>query len=463
MTKDSNRSNAKAIAKITVVKLFGSNTYDIPPLGTDSKRLSTLMLLYGDNGSGKTTILKMLYSILSPAHVGGFKTLLAKTPFESFSVSLVDGTTFAAVRPPGDLIGSFELSLTWPDGKARKMLLRANSENVIKMEGVEEREYIEFLSDVRKLGIAFYYLSDDRRLQRLHGPDDIEDDDEESERRVFRMTRRNIIMSDWELRNRATRGLSLEPSVKAFVAWTRHQALRASNVGEGNTNTIYADLIRRITSAYDPSFEPAGEKGLGALRDRLGAIAERSGSYVELGLISRPPVEELISETGRVDARSVPIVSRVLAPYVEGLEARLNALQELRDVLTTFIFNLNDLYSGKKVTYKLSHGLRIYTSNGAELRPEYLSSGEKQLLVLLCNTVIARDQTSIFVIDEPELSLNIKWQRKLVKTLLDGVSGSAVQFILATHSIELLSAYQESVVKLEASEWPSLNAKKLVS
>jgi predicted ATP-dependent endonuclease of OLD family len=172
-------------------------------------------------------------------------------------------------------------------------------------------------------------------------------------------------------------------------------------------------------------------------------------------------VDELVSEISRVDERSQPIVSSVLAPYIEGLEARLNALQELRDILSTFIGNLNDLYTGKHVTFTLRSGLRVNTDDGAELRPDFLSSGEKQLLVLLCNTIIARDQTSIFVIDEPELSLNVKWQRKLVRTLLEGVSGSAVQFILATHSIELLSAYHDNVVKLEARQWRSLNEAQL--
>src|SRR5262249_20828311 len=122
------------------------------------------------------------------------------------------------------------------------------------------------------------------------------------------------------------RGLSLGLSIQAFVAWTRQHALRASNRGEGNTNTIYADLIRRITSAYGPRVEPTSAAELDDLRKRLAAIAARSRSFVEFGLISQPPVDELVSEMSRVDDRSQAIVSSVLAPYIEGLEARLSAL-----------------------------------------------------------------------------------------------------------------------------------------
>jgi energy-coupling factor transporter ATP-binding protein EcfA2 len=81
-----------------------------------------------------------------------------------------------------------------------------------------------------------------------------------------------------------------------------------------------------------------------------------------------------------------------------------------------------------------------------------LSSGEKQLLLLLCDTIAAREQPSIFIIDEPEISLNVKWQRRLITLLQDCIKGSRVQFFLATHSLELLTGHKEFVVKLKDNE-----------
>ena len=78
-----------------------------------------------------------------------------------------------------------------------------------------------------------------------------------------------------------------------------------------------------------------------------------------------------------------------------------------------------------------------------------LSSGEKQLLLLFINTITATDQATIFIIDEPEISLNIKWQRMLLKTLLKFSARNYVQFIIATHSIELLAPNSTNVIKLE--------------
>ncbi len=48
-----------------------------------------------------------------------------------------------------------------------------------------------------------------------------------------------------------------------------------------------------------------------------------------------------------------------------------------------------------------------------------------------------------------EISLNIKWQRKLVDSLLSLAEDSDVQFVMATHLVELLTRHKESVVRLE--------------
>jgi predicted ATP-binding protein involved in virulence len=52
------------------------------------------------------------------------------------------------------------------------------------------------------------------------------------------------------------------------------------------------------------------------------------------------------------------------------------------------------------------------------------------------------------MIDEPEISLNIKWQRQLIQSLLDVTKGSNIQFIFASHSMELLTPHRDRVVRL---------------
>ncbi|HBQ5356609.1 TPA: ATP-binding protein, partial [Klebsiella pneumoniae] len=92
----------------------------------------------------------------------------------------------------------------------------------------------------------------------------------------------------------------------------------------------------------------------------------------------------------------------------------------------------------------------FYIKNRFEekLSASQLSSGEQQLLLLFCNVLVARDKPSLFIIDEPEISLNIKWQRKLIQYLLDITKDTSIQFMFASHSLEIISQHRSRVVKL---------------
>jgi predicted ATP-dependent endonuclease of OLD family len=91
--------------------------------------------------------------------------------------------------------------------------------------------------------------------------------------------------------------------------------------------------------------------------------------------------------------------------------------------------------------------LTIRGFSGESLAPDLLSSGERQLLTLLCHLLPARKTAAIFMIDEPELSLNIKWQRKLLDSLLGFTKGASIQLIMATHSVEMITPHRAEIVR----------------
>ena len=102
----------------------------------------------------------------------------------------------------------------------------------------------------------------------------------------------------------------------------------------------------------------------------------------------------------------------------------------------------------KQIFFDVHKGLSIITSDGKNLRPSMLSSGERHLLLIFCNTAVSLDHPSIFIVDEPEISLNIKWQRSLIESLSKCIGNNPVQFIFATHSLEIISQYRDRVFKL---------------
>lgn len=147
-----------SIVRIEVEKLFGKYTYTL------SKRDnylvdSSLIILYGDNGSGKTTILKLLFHLLSSDSVRGHLSFLAKTHFRKFSVVLADGTSITAARGDTTLTGSFELKLIKDNNIfTEKINVDDNKENQEKL----EKTLYKHLS---KPKLSLFFLGDDRNLE----------------------------------------------------------------------------------------------------------------------------------------------------------------------------------------------------------------------------------------------------------------------------------------------------------
>ena len=73
-----------------------------------------------------------------------------------------------------------------------------------------------------------------------------------------------------------------------------------------------------------------------------------------------------------------------------------------------------------------------FTQIGEQLRPYQLSSGEKQMLIILLTVLVEDDQPYVLFMDEPEVSLHIEWQKRLIDLICE--LNPNVQIILTTHS-----------------------------
>jgi energy-coupling factor transporter ATP-binding protein EcfA2 len=94
------------------------------------------------------------------------------------------------------------------------------------------------------------------------------------------------------------------------------------------------------------------------------------------------------------------------------------------------IINLLFKETGKKVETESNE---LYFFNGFQgLEPYVLSSGEKQILIILLTVLLQDNKPSILFMDEPEVSLHIDWQKKLIQYIRE--LNPNVQVIIATHS-----------------------------
>ena len=79
---------------------------------------------------------------------------------------------------------------------------------------------------------------------------------------------------------------------------------------------------------------------------------------------------------------------------------------------------------------------------GKGLSLSALSSGEKQLLKILVATVNAG--ASVILVDEPELSMHVDWQRRLIPSMR--TLNPLAQLIVATHSPEIMAEIPDNQV-----------------
>ncbi len=86
--------------------------------------------------------------------------------------------------------------------------------------------------------------------------------------------------------------------------------------------------------------------------------------------------------------------------------------------------------TGKKINRNKNE--LTFTIGKDELTPYQLSSGEKQILVILLTVLVQNNQPAIIFMDEPEISLHFDWQKKIIQFIRE--LNPNIQIILATHS-----------------------------
>jgi len=79
---------------------------------------------------------------------------------------------------------------------------------------------------------------------------------------------------------------------------------------------------------------------------------------------------------------------------------------------------------------------------------EKLSSGEQHQLVLFFELLFELKENALILIDEPELSLHVAWQKKFLSDLNRIIELNQFDVILATHSPQLVSRWSDLVVEL---------------
>ena len=194
---------------------------------------------------------------------------------------------------------------------------------------------------------------------------------------------------------------------------------------------IRYDMIRSLDSNISQIF--ADEEG--ALRQVLPAIQGGGGSLLDFQLyhLQRKYLDYQVNIGNR-------IIAELQAGHAE-------QAQRLSQKKTRFQDMLDDLFqdTGKHII-RTENEIR-FTQIGEVLLPYQLSSGEKQMLIILLTVLVEDDLPYVLFMDEPEVSLHIEWQKRLIDLILE--LNPNVQVILTTHSpAVIMNGWMDSVTEV---------------
>lgn len=128
----------------------------------------------------------------------------------------------------------------------------------------------------------------------------------------------------------------------------------------------------------------------------------------------------------------VNVGNRMIQLLTSGAPNAKEEATEASAYKTMFLDLVDDLFSetGKRID-RTSNELS-FMQFGEQLSPYKLSSGEKQMLIILLTALTQDRQPYVLFMDEPEASLHFEWQKRLIDMVLQ--LNPNVQIILTTHS-----------------------------
>lgn len=444
------------IKKLQVSNLFGEYNYNI-----DIKYNKRITILHGPNGSGKTSILKFL---------DGFFNLklfeIIGIPFDDFTIYFDNGSILKIIRNENPEL--FQLSDSEQKLDALKIIYNKNStklEYKIKYKTiVNERDYpirdiernipgllriaprrwhyvpekiILTLEDIlRRFGdelpsIGQTVLSDEpdwlleiRNILKIHFIDT---------KRLY-----NFNLND-NLRRFDSDAFSIISSVNQYSS----ELIRIIQSFNNKYTTLSQELDKTlwIRLVNETGFSSGSKKE--NISKKLEELINKRKKLIEAGLLDGDIKDESIEKLPE-DSYKLYVIS----VYIEDAFKKLNVFDEIRTKIELFKEIVNNKFQSKIMKIDKQNGIKIITNNGRPINPSKLSSGEQHELVLLFELLFKNEKESLILIDEPEISLHISWQKMFLDDLLKIANISPFDAIVATHSTYIVNDKQELLVPL---------------
>lgn len=438
---------AADLSEFQVSGLYGFKNFHL-------KFRDNVLVMVGENGSGKTTLLRMLFYFLS----GRWQSLL-QFQFKAIS-AVIDRNTVTVQRE--EIVKAFR-------GRDYRYLSRfppTIRDRVRDM--IAHGQFDRIPDEISRLGPRYGISSEMLQRELLHylsGSSGLEDELATSPK-VLQAAMQQI---------QATMGAQIlylptyrriERELNSIFEGADSDDLRRYRQKQSETGRSYIELVefgmKDVQQAVDNS--------VGAIRDfarenlnrltlrYLSDVVNQTYLNVDLQAIAIVPQEVVRSVINRIDDSILSSESkehlfsvigslgsnsdtteheRLVYHYFSTILRFQGSLQEREKPISAFCELCSEYISDKQFiynssTFSFSIVARDRQRDGGTIDLADLSSGEKQIVSLFSHLYLSGTQRFFVLIDEPELSLSVPWQRRLLLDIRKGEFCSGV--VAVTHS-----------------------------
>jgi energy-coupling factor transporter ATP-binding protein EcfA2 len=424
------------LKKATITGLWGMNTEFSIPL--DRK----FNFLIGRNGTGKTTVINLIAAVLT----GDFERL-DKIQFSRVFISLASADS--RKRPSIEVVKIQKPNLPYFDISYRIKTSASAEASIYDLDALEEERMYRGAPPrmLRERVFREKFLYIQRQLENLVGVswlsvhrqtevDKVGNDERRSPMSAIDAKLQNMTNLLVRYFSRLASGFSEETKAfqkASFLSLTSPQK-------ESNVRSFVRSIdIEAERKALTSVFEVLGveQKQFERQLDQLGK---------ELLAARKPFLEHAPITLQHLSAVFNSYRAHMLVQLYEGLQAKRKTIFEPTD---KFLKVVNSLITPRKeASISLQNELIVKNGAGIKIEMEDLSSGEKQLLIILGQALLQESAPVVYIADEPELSLHVEWQEKL--TLAISEINPNAQIVFATHSPDIVGPHQDKIIDMEA-------------
>lgn len=451
---------------VEVASLFGTFGHKI------NFSSENVTILTAPNGFGKTAILKLIYGFFN-------KTLsnYSMYNFQYFILKFSDGISIR-ITPQDQKTENEKFRFEKIVGEKTESAFVSTSVSAL-LKNLPTRIFEDLVPELDQRGSDTWYDSVSRELigfdavSERYGWQILEKAEQ------FGMRRRSKTKGEWpEWLERYTASIDcrlieahrlfgLQNQVRKDKYYPRTRDLSSERLAVETISQQLSQMIKDRRAEYssisqeldrsfpirviDRSKSKVREKAV-ELQRRMDQLELRRAQYIDTGIL-----DSTEHHVGTSLEEANESIRKLLDVYIEDSLKKLSVFDDLYERISLFLDIIQEkLSKGRPIGAKKvircdqSDGLVVETSSGVPVPLSGLSSGEQHEIVMFFGIIFRANEKTLLLIDEPELSLHVIWQKKFVPDLLRISKENGMHVLLATHSPQIINDRRDLRVGLSA-------------